>query len=78
MIPNTFAIPERAAYWLRLPTHEIRVYLASNAEPPSHGEVFARGLDWPSMASAVTALEVNNWQEISQPKSNEALLEKTA
>ena len=78
MIPETLAIPERAAFWLRLPTHEIRVFLAPAAAPPSHSEVFARGLDWPSLASAVTALEVNTWEELRQPMSTEAALEKTA
>ena len=71
MIPETITIPQRAAYWLRLPTHQIRVYLASQATPPAYSEVFARGLDWPSLASAVTALEVNSWCEIAQTVSDQ-------
>jgi hypothetical protein len=76
--PETIAIPQRAAFWLRLPTHQIRVYLGSAAAPPTYPEVFARGFDWPSLASAVTALEVNAWCEMAQPKGDEVALEKTA
>jgi hypothetical protein len=53
-------------------------YLAAKMAVPAYKEVFTRGLDWPSLASAVTALEVNTWCELSQPRSEVAVLEKTA
>jgi hypothetical protein len=76
--PETITIPERGAFWLRLPTRQIRVYLAFAAAQPTYREVFARGLDWPSLASAVTALEVNAWCEIAPSQGDEVALEKTA
>ncbi len=78
MTPETLTIPTRAAYWIRLPTHNVRVYLATVAPVPAYGDVFARGLDWPSLASAVTALEVDAWREIAPPQADAAAREKTA
>ena len=69
MTASTVTAPRRAAYFLRLPTRELRVYMAPDLEPPSYGEVLKRGLDWPSMASAVTALEVNSWHEVGSLKT---------
>lgn len=76
--PETITIPARAAYWVRLPNHNVRVYLATAQAAPGYADVFARGLDWPSLASAVTALEVDQWREVARPRPEESALEKTA
>jgi hypothetical protein len=76
--PETIAIPSRAAYWIKLPNHNVRVYMAPRTVVPVYKEVYTRGLDWPSLASAVTALEVDTWCELSQARSEMAVLEKTA
>ncbi len=68
MALESMTIPNHAAFWTRLPNRCVRVYLAPLDAAPAYNEVFARGLDWPSLASAVTALEVNSWCEVVQPK----------
>jgi len=69
MTASTVTAPRRAAYFLRLPSRELHVYMAPESEPPSYGEVLERGLNWPSMASAVTALEVESWHEVGSPRT---------
>lgn len=75
---ETISIPKRSAYWVRLPNHSVRVYLATVKAVPSYADVFSRGLDWPSLASAVTALEVDHWNEIARPMAEGVVLDKTA
>ena len=78
MASETIAIASRAAYWVRLPNHNVRVYLAPRTVVPEYNEVSARGLDWPSLASAVTALEVDMWCELSRPVAQSMALARSA